>query len=155
MELYDSCVVVFDLNVKSSSKSNNTPPHLLAIPAVRVLSGRLFGPAPGPDPEKAATSTFIPKGNGDDGYDVWWRYWIPLDSGRWLFFTTLEGSLDIRGQRSGDVMSNAEVTDQLAAGRFNIGLKRVEDVNAALDVSRRSFRDLQGIFTLLKEKGGY
>jgi len=153
MELYDSCVVVFNMNVNSSSSSHTptSPSDLVAIPAVRVLSGRPFLLVP--DPEKAATGYFAPKGGGNDGYDIWWRYWIPLDSERWLFLSSPEDSLDIRGQRSGDIMSSAEVTTQLAAGKFNIGLTRVEDVFGALELSRRSFRDLQGIFTTLNDKG--
>lgn len=153
MELYDTCVVVFDMNVKSSSNSGipTSSSNLLAIPAVRVLSGRPFGQAP--DPEDAGH--FAPKGNGNDGNDICWRYWIPLDLGCWLFLSTPDGSLDIRGQQTCNVMSSAEVTEQLAAGKFNIGLTRVEDVYAALELSRRSYRDLHAIFTTLNEKGKY
>lgn len=140
MELYDSCVVVF--NMRSSFSS------LLAIPAVRVLSGRPFRQAA--DPEKVTTAAFAPKGASNDGYDIWWRYWIPLDSGQWLFLSTPDDSLDLRRSQTGNVMSNEEVMAQLEGGMFNIGFSRIEDLKAALEASRQSFRHLQAIFPSMK-----
>lgn len=149
MELYDSCVVVFDTKTKSNSSSNiNLPPasSLIAVPAVRVLSGRLIGSSLPADPEKAGTPHVKPKGTLSTGYISAWRYWIPLDTGRWVCLNTPEGSLDIRNRQVGCLMSDAEVTEQLATGRFNIGLTSVEDVKVALEMSRHSFRDFQSIF---------
>lgn len=147
MELYDSCVVVFNMKEKSSFSISSS---LLAVPAVRVLSGRPVGqPA---DLEKDVMAHFVPKGASNLGYDISWRYWIPIDSGRWVFLSTLDDSLDIRGQHTGNVMSDVEVTGQLAAGRFNIGFSRVEDVKAALEISRQSIDDLQKIFSIVSSE---
>jgi len=157
MDLYDSCVVIF--NTETNGQHSNIDPSssspsesLLAIPAVRVASGAsgTSGQSlPAQDSEKAVTAQFIPKGSPSNlGYasGISWLYWIPLDSGHWLFMSTLKGSLDIRRTQVGHVMSDAEVTEQLAAGRWMIGFQHVEDVKAALDVSRCGFRDLQNIF---------
>lgn len=138
-DLYDSCVVVFNTNDKPSDTDSS-----LAIPAVRVLASTPLGQLPvPPDPEKAMTAQFIPKGNPNLGYGISWLYWIPLDSGYWLFMSTLEDSLDIRRIQVGCVMSDAEVTEKLAAGRWMIGISHVEDIKAALDMSRHGFGDLQ------------
>jgi len=144
IELYDSCVVVF--NMKEIPASNGNPPispSLLAIPAVRVLSGLTVVQ---PDPEKDAIPHFVPKGESNIGSGIQWRYWIPLDSGRWVFLSTQRDFLDIRGPHTGNMMSSVGVTEQLAAGKFNIGFSRVKDVDAALEMSRRSFRNLQEVF---------
>jgi len=154
MDLYDSCVVIF--NTETNGQHSNIDPSsssssesLLAIPAVRVLGATgASGQSLPADAEQAVTAQFQPKGNPNLGYasGISWLYWIPLDSGHWLFMSTLEGSLDICRTQVGRVMSDAEVTEQLAAGRWMIGLQHVEDVKAALDVSRCGFRDLQNIF---------
>jgi hypothetical protein len=47
-------------------------------------------------------------------------------------------------------MSNEEVMAQLEGGMFNIGFSRIEDLKAALEASRQSFRHLQAIFPSMK-----
>lgn len=148
MELYDCCVVVFETRMNESSSSNtdlSSPSSLLAIPAVRVLAGSLIGFLPA-ELENAETPLFAPKGVPNTGSMISWQYWIPLDSGRWLFLSTPKNSLDICGQRVGSVMSDAEVTQQLEAGKYNIGFTHVEDVKTALEMSRHGFTCLQKIF---------
>ncbi|KAJ3501236.1 hypothetical protein NLJ89_g9431 [Agrocybe chaxingu] len=149
MDLYDSCVVVFNIGTKDNLSSDISLPSYssshLAVPAVRVLSGKTVGPSLPTDPEKDATIHFVPKGSSNIGFGLTWLYWIPLDSGGWLFVSTAEDSLDVRGRQVGCLMTDGEVTEQLSAGRLNIGFSHVDDVKAALEMSKRGFMDIRRI----------
>ncbi|CAA7263384.1 unnamed protein product [Cyclocybe aegerita] len=149
MDLYDSCVVVFNIGTKYNLSSDISLPSysssVLAIPAVRVLSGKTVGPSLPTDPEKDTTIHFVPKGSSNAGFGLSWLYWIPLDSGDWLFVHTPEDSLDVRGRQVGRLMTDGEVTEQLSAGRLNIGFSHVDDVKAALEMSKRGFMDIRRI----------
>ncbi|KAJ7656183.1 hypothetical protein B0H17DRAFT_1098509 [Mycena rosella] len=129
MDLYDSCIVVFSIR-----QSNHVafPRRSVAVPAARVLSG--IGMAF--DAEKTVPN-YVPKGAPNLGYGLTWWYWIPCRTGLWL-----QIQIPAQGKTVGihqvDVRTDAQVSGLLVAGSLNIGLKDVDEVKAAVALSRKA-----------------
>lgn len=123
MDLYDCCLV--SLRVGSRT---------LMIPSARVLSGHVKEVRqPRVDPEAGVVGERIPKGALNDGVDIGWVFWIPLDADRWLYFV---GDLNFIGKQRMEVLSSAEVTKQLSVADLFISLKDVHDVDDVVKKSR-------------------
>ncbi|KAJ7616734.1 hypothetical protein B0H17DRAFT_1115216 [Mycena rosella] len=129
MDLYDSCIVVFSI---CQSNHVASPRRSVAVPAARVLSG--IGIAF--DAEKTAPN-YVPKGAPNLGYGLTWWYWIPCRTGLWL-----QIQIPAQGKTVGihqvDVCTDSQVSGLLAAGSLNIGLKDVDEVKAAVALSRKA-----------------
>jgi hypothetical protein len=138
MDLYDSCIVVFSLP-KTKSAASRT----IAVPAVRVLSGRSELPV---DSEYSLGATFIPKGARNLGYGLTWWYWVPCGQGLWVQIRrpTEHRILD---SCEGEIRTDAQVSELLMSGTLNIGLTAVEEVRTTLELSRKACDVLIELFT--------
>lgn len=122
MDLYDCCLVVLGVG-------NRT----LLIPSVRVLSGHVKEVRQRrEDVEVGVAGEHTPKGVANDGVDIGWVFWIPLDADRWLYFV---GDLDFIGKQRMEVLSSADVTKRLSVADLFVSLRDVRDVNDVLKKS--------------------
>lgn len=123
MDLYDCCLVVIEVG-------NRT----VMIPSVRVLSGHVKEVRqPRVDPERGVVGEHTPKGVANDGVDIGWVFWIPLDGDRWLYFV---GDLDFLGKQRMEVLSSVDVTKRLGVADLFVSLRDVRDVEDVLKKSR-------------------
>ncbi|KAJ7654342.1 hypothetical protein B0H17DRAFT_1099781 [Mycena rosella] len=132
MELYDTCIVVFSIRQSNHVAS---PRRSVAVPAARVLSGVIGTTF---DAEKT-TPHYTPKGASNAGYGLtyaWW-YWIPCRTGLWLQIQ-IPAQRKTVGIHQVDVRTDTQVSGLLAAGSLNIGLKDVDEVKAAVALSRKA-----------------
>lgn len=123
MDLYDCCLVVIGVG-------NRT----VMIPSVRVLSGHVKEVRqPRADPESGVVGEHTPKGVANDGVDIGWVFWIPLDADRWLYFV---GDLEFLGKQRMEVLSSVDVTKRLGVADLFVSLRDVQDVENVLKKSR-------------------
>lgn len=129
MDLYDACVVVFQLTEHSKTVS-------IPIPAHRVLSAATLMY---PDPQSSESPRFIPRGHQGRDHHTW-IYWIPCESGEWLQIKS--NDLKILGARKATILGDEDVTEILAAGNLNISLTHVDDVKAGVKLSKNAWNSL-------------
>ncbi|KAJ6468044.1 hypothetical protein DFH09DRAFT_508254 [Mycena vulgaris] len=129
MDLYDSCILVFSL-----PKTKSVASRMIAVPAVRVLSGTSESSV---DLEYSLGATFIPKGAPNRGYGQTWWYWVPCGEGLWVQIRrpTEHRILD---SCEGEIRTDAQVSELLASGTLHIGLTAVEEVRTTLELSRKA-----------------
>ena len=70
--MYDTCIVIPKLDGK-----------FVVLPTARVSSDRPMSVAQG-DVETNAETDFSVKGNSNNGTDISWVFWIPVEHDRWL-----------------------------------------------------------------------
>lgn len=122
MDLYDCCLVVVAVGNRTA-----------LVPTVRVLSGHVKEVRqPRVEAERAVVGEHTPKGVANDGVDIGWVFWIPLDADRWLYFV---GDLEFLGKRRMEVLSSAEVSKRLGVADLFVSLRDVRDVE---NVRRKS-----------------
>ncbi|KAJ7728075.1 hypothetical protein B0H16DRAFT_1777991, partial [Mycena metata] len=138
MDLYDSCIVVFDLP-KSTSAASRT----IAVPGVRILSGPSESPV---DSEYSLGATFIPKGAANCGHGLTWWFWVPCGEGLWVQIRrpTEHRILD---SCEGEIRTDAQLSELLASGTLNIGFTAVEEVRTTLELSRKASDVLTELFS--------
>ncbi|KIK65906.1 hypothetical protein GYMLUDRAFT_239586 [Collybiopsis luxurians FD-317 M1] len=132
MNLYDSCIVMFDHIGKT-----------ISIPAIRVLSGASPVKVV-TDPEKPYGPSFVPKGSPNLGYGLTWHYWVPAGHRQWIHLAVPgTGAL---GKHNMEVVTDAEVNAVLSAGQLNIGLTKVEELWEAVKASTTVAQALQQFY---------
>jgi hypothetical protein len=123
MDLYDCCLVALGIGGRT-----------VMIPSVRVLSGHVKDARlPRVDPEAGFVGEHTPKGAANDGVDIGWVFWIPLDADQWLYFI---GDLNFIGKQKMEVLSSAEVTKSLSVADLFVSLRDIQDINDVLQKSR-------------------
>ncbi len=128
MELYDSCVLI--LNVNSNK---------IAVPSARVLTDKAA--LPKVDAEAAIGPVFPLRGNSNTGRDILWFYWIPCGDDRWLQVST--NDMKFLGTRMATVVSDAQVTQKLAGGELLVSISEVNHVKEIVQYSKTAFDVLQ------------
>ncbi|KAI4941640.1 hypothetical protein J4E91_010671 [Alternaria rosae] len=141
MDLYDSCI----LAVRVSGTTQ-------LIPSCRVLSGRITSEQV-PDPETTLPSNFRPKGAANEGHNISWRYWIPCDEKKWLWYstpwaTTTKDDLGITGTKKMTVTTGDDITKELLSGTLQISMSDVQAVEDAIAQSAKAATILRN---MLKE----
>ncbi|KAF8904706.1 hypothetical protein CPB84DRAFT_653203 [Gymnopilus junonius] len=95
MDLYDSCIVVFEVTSSPLSSSttinsiNSEKPtsRIVAVPSARVFSARSqWFDIIAASNEDALEPLFIPRGAGSqvNADEKTWLYWVPCENGEWL-----------------------------------------------------------------------
>lgn len=130
MELYDSCVLVLNVN-------GNT----VAIPSARVLTDKAA--LPKVDAEAAIGPVFPLRGNSNTGRDILWFYWIPCGDDRWLQLSTTD--MKFLGTRMASMVSDAQVTQKLAGGELLVSISEVAHVKEIVRHSTTAFEILQTV----------
>ncbi|CAF9934422.1 hypothetical protein IMSHALPRED_009712 [Imshaugia aleurites] len=132
MELYDSCVLILDVNG-----------HTIAVPSARVLTDKAAMPKL--DAEVAIGPVFPLRGNSNTGRDICWFYWIPYGNDKWLQLSTTD--MKFLGARTASIVSDAQVTQKLAGGELLVSISEVDHVKEIVRHSKTAFDILQ---TLLR-----
>ncbi|RYP03363.1 hypothetical protein DL764_005178 [Monosporascus ibericus] len=123
MDLYDCCLVALGVGSRT-----------VMIPSARVLSGHVKEVRqPFVDPEAGIVGEHTPKGAANDGVDIGWVFWVPLDHDRWLYYV---GDLNFIGKQRMEVLSSADVTKKLSVGDLFVSLRDVLDVDEVIKRSR-------------------
>ncbi|RYO92976.1 hypothetical protein DL766_009920 [Monosporascus sp. MC13-8B] len=123
MDLYDCCLVALEVGSRT-----------VMIPSARVLSGHVKEVRqPRVDPEAGIVGEHTPRGAVNDGVDIGWVFWVPLDPDRWLYFV---GDLNFIGRQRMEVLSSADVTKRLSMADLFVSLRDVRDVEEAVKKSR-------------------
>lgn len=132
MELYDSCVLILNVNG-----------NVIAIPSARVLTDKAAQPKL--DAEAAIGPVFPLRGNSNTGRDILWFYWIPCGDDKWLQVSTTD--MKFLGTRMAPIVSDAQVTQKLAGGELLVSISEVGHVKEIVQHSKTAFDVLQ---TLLR-----
>lgn len=134
MDLYDSCIVVLELNCTT-----------VAIPSARVLSGKPRGKLSSwpSDEETGVDRQFPPRGGSNTGTDITWWYWIPCGEGKWL--QTHSEDMRFLGKRTASIVSDEQVTKTLASGELLVGISEVGHVHEIVRNSVDGSEVLQNI----------
>ena len=130
MDLYDSCVLVLNVNG-----------NVIAVPSARVLTDKAA--LPKSDAEAAIGSLFPLRGNSNTGRDILWFYWIPCGDDKWIQVSTTD--MKFLGTRMTTVVSDAQVTNKLAGGELLVSISEVGHVKEIVQHSKTAFDVLQGI----------
>ena len=130
MDMYDTCVVILDINGKS-----------IAIPAARVLTDA--PPPRSPDVEIGTEPQYPPKGGSNRGRNIAWWYWIPCEGGNWL--QVYSTNMEFLGKRSAAILTDDEVTFKLKSGTLFVGISEVSHVKDTVRNSAREFEVLKGL----------
>ena len=130
MDLYDSCVLIFNVNG-----------IVITIPCARVLTDKAG--LPKVDPEAAIGPLFPLRGNSNTGRDIFWLYWIPCGHDKWLQVSTTD--MKFLGTRTATVVSDAQVTQKLAGGELLVSISEVNHVKEIVQHSKTAFELLQTI----------
>ncbi|KIK65908.1 hypothetical protein GYMLUDRAFT_239588 [Collybiopsis luxurians FD-317 M1] len=133
MDLYDSCIVMFDYAGKT-----------ISIPAIRVLSGPISPAKVVTDPEKPYGPSFVPKGSPNLGYDLTWHYWVPAGHRQWIHLAV--PGIGALGKHDMKLVTDAEVNSVLSAGQLNIGLTKVEELRETVKASTTVAQALQQFY---------
>ncbi|KAL0570307.1 hypothetical protein V5O48_011658 [Marasmius crinis-equi] len=98
MDLYDSCIVVFEVSSPSSFSATLSPTNtgvpatsIVAVPSARVLSARShWQDVVAADSEEGVEPIFLARGLGNQGAmdEKFLIYWVPCDGGEWLQIKT-------------------------------------------------------------------
>ena len=132
MDLYDSCVLILDINGNK-----------IAIPSARVLTDKAG--LPKVDAEAAIGPVFPLRGNSNTGRDILWFYWIPCGDDRWLQVPTTD--MKFLGTQTALIVSDVQVTQKLASGELLVSISEVNHVKEIVQNSKIAFDVLQ---TLLR-----
>lgn len=144
MDVYDCCVLIFS---RAESPQNPGTPSIVAVPSVRVLSCTSGSPDTVDHEHNISQPIFIPRGASSQTGDIQtWHYWVPCDGmpstsvpetskSMWLHLQS--DNVRIVGTQKAEVLSEFELDRRLAAGRLNIGLTGIGDVQDALELSKR------------------
>lgn len=155
MDVYDCCVVIMIGHANDLSSSNKS--QNIAVPAIRVLSC-IPNPTEIDHEQTVGQPLFVPRGASSQVGDTrTWHYWLPcceetsvMDTSSangtstpkmWLHVQS--DNLRILGKRRAALLSEVQLDGMLAAGRLNIGLKGIRDVEETLEISRGVARTLQ------------
>ena len=130
MDLYDSCVLVLNVNG-----------NVIAVPSARVLTDKAA--LPKSDAEAAIGPLFPLRGNSNTGRDILWFYWIPCGDDKWLQVSTTD--MKFLGTRMTTVVSDAQVTNKLAGGELLVSISEVGHVKEIVQHSKTAFDVLQRI----------
>lgn len=122
MDLYDSCLVALTID---------NIPYL--VPVARALSGPPK-PVGRKDVETMTEPNFAAKGGSNDGVNISWVFWIPVDDDCWLHFIS---DMDITGPKTATLLDDGEVTRRLALEDLWISLKNVDEVKQVVKHSAR------------------
>ena len=143
MDLFDSCIVIFSLPPPASSSGEvpgaDSGPRTIAIPAVRVLSGRTPSHEVAYADKENWTPIFVPRaaGSWQAGISWTWWYWIPCDGKRWLQFRCATHTT-VLGKRTAEVLGGEQVTALLGVGNLNISLAHVKEVEDIVRLSQKA-----------------
>ncbi|KAF8910513.1 hypothetical protein CPB84DRAFT_1763853 [Gymnopilus junonius] len=155
MELYDCCVVVFEVLIPSSIQEKHAyepKRRIVAVPSARVYSARsAVDVATSRAQQDTLEPLFIPRGAGaqDSAEEKEWLYWIPCDTGEWLQIRSpSSGSKagSVLGQQTVEVLGDDAVSRVLGAGNLNISLKDAKEVTEIVAISRRAVDGLLSFF---------
>ncbi|KIM42271.1 hypothetical protein M413DRAFT_70883 [Hebeloma cylindrosporum] len=134
MDLYDSCIVVFE--VTSSSFLSST------IPSARVFSARLFSiiAAQSSGGEDAIEPLFIPRGTGSQVHadEKTWIYWVPSPPSSSSSSSSNAKVYSVLGRQVAEVLDDNQLSRILGAGKLNISLTNAQEVREVVEVSRRA-----------------
>ncbi|KAL9125924.1 MAG: hypothetical protein Q9217_004945 [Psora testacea] len=132
MDLYDSCIVLLDLDGTT-----------VAIPSARVMSGKRTLHVS--DEETGIGPLFPPRGGSNTGKDLSWWYWIPCRAGLWL--QAHSEDMKFLGKRTASIVSDEQLTKKLMSGELFVGISEVGHV---YEIIRNSVAGFEGLQNLLR-----
>lgn len=124
MDLYDSCLLVFNLHGKR-----------YIVPSARVISGNISqARAACPDPEAHVANNpgMVPRLGPNDTGDNGWVFWVPLQPHIWLHIIC---NMDFLGSQLAEILDDAEVTRRLGLGTLGVSLAKVDEIKEIVQKS--------------------